>query len=199
MGIRRRKNKQVKDLQLTMDRVFRFARIYKMSSTYHLPLGCGFRGGGGFTLIEIIVVVVILAIASAMAIPMFSSAAGTQASAAANMIAADMEYARSMAISRGQNYSVVFDTAAESYQIEDQLGAVIEHPVKKGFDYIVNFSGERSLDAVDIVSADFAGTGRITFDFLGSCDNGGTVSLQAGDISIDVMVEPVTGFISISN
>ena len=59
----------------------------------------------GFTLVEIIIVVVILAIAAMMVVPMMSSAGGVQLRSASNMIAADLEYAKSMAISRQKVYS----------------------------------------------------------------------------------------------
>jgi len=153
---------------------------------------------GGFTVIEILIVVVILAIAAMTAIPMMSSAGGVQIRSAANMIAADMEYAKSRAISRGQNFSVVFDVSTESYRIEDQYGSTISHPVKKGFDYVIDF-GNEGLDRVDITDVDFNGTSRIQFDYLGSPDNGGTVSMQAGGITAMISVEPVTGYISIAD
>jgi len=162
----------------------------------------------GFTVVEIIIVVVIIAIAAMMAIPMMSSADSMQIRSAANMIAADLEYAKSMAISRQKLYSVVFDESAERYQIEDPNG-VIEHPVKKGFQYVVDFSGDNRLNKVDIDNVafepDFSNT--ITFDYLGSPYSGsgitsplnrGEISLRAGDFTMTVGVEPVTGFISVS-
>ena len=161
------------------------------------------RRPSAFTIVEIIIVVVIIAIAAMLAIPLAGSAAGFQIRSAANMIAADMEYAKSMAISKGQNFSVVFDKDTECYRIENQNGTVISHPVKKGFDYVVDFRKE--LNKVDIVDADFDNTGEIKFDYLGSPSNGagnplnsGEVSLQAGTVAVTVSVEPVTGFISIN-
>ncbi|MFC1738952.1 GspH/FimT family protein, partial [Planctomycetota bacterium] len=109
----------------------------------------------GFTLIEVLVVVVILAIAAMMAIPMMSSAGSMQVRSAASMIAADLEYAKSMAISRGQKFSVVFDSVQESYHIENEDGDVISHPVKKGFDYVVDFQNDSRLDRVEIDTVDF--------------------------------------------
>ena len=152
-----------------------------------------------FTLIEIMVVVIILAIAAALAIPMLSSAGSMQMDSAANIIAADLEYAKSMAITMGQNFTVDFDEAAESYRIEDQDGSVIKHPVKKGFDYIVNFRDDSRLSRVDIVDVDFASVSEVTFDYLGSPDNGGFIRLGADGAGVKVNVEPVTGFISIED
>jgi prepilin-type N-terminal cleavage/methylation domain-containing protein len=161
---------------------------------------------GGFTLIEILIVVVIIAIAAMIVVPMMSSAASLQIRAAANMVAADLEYAKSLAISRGQYISVVFDKTIESYQIEDQNGDVVPHPVKKGFNYIVDFQNDSRLDRVDIVNADFDTTNEVKFDYLGSPFNGndsplnaGTISLQADSLTKTVTVEPVTGYISISD
>ena len=80
-------------------------------------------GRRGFTLIELMVVLVIMAIAAAIAVPMFSGAGTIEVEAAGHVVAADLEYARSLAISRQQTYSVVFDAAGESYQVEDSSSA----------------------------------------------------------------------------
>ena len=165
---------------------------------------CGLSGmGNGFTLLEILIVVVIIAIAALTVVPMMSSAGSLQIRSAANMIAADLEYAKSMAISRGQDYSVVFNAATESYQIEDLSKPVgdperiIDHPVKKGFDYIIDFQNDSRLDKVDITSVSFTNS-TVIFNCLGSPDNnGGTINLWAGGTTATVRVEPVTGYISI--
>ena len=162
----------------------------------------------GFTLIEVIVVVVILAIVALMAVPMFSSAADIQLKAAANMIAADLEYAKSMAISRQQRYSVVFSSADESYEVRDSGGNVISHPINPG-DLAVDFPSDSRLNQVDIVSADFDpdSSETITFDYLGSPLSGsppgtaligGTISLEADSFTMTIAVEPITGYVTIN-
>jgi prepilin-type N-terminal cleavage/methylation domain-containing protein len=168
---------------------------------------CDLRAGDynrGFSVIEILIVLVILAIVAMVAIPVTSSAAGMQLRSAANMIAADLEYAKSMAITRTQDFSVVFDCSNESYLIKNPDG-VIPHPVKKGFNYVVDLPGV-GLDKVDIVSADFDSDGTVKFDYLGSPHNAtgsplgsGVITLRAGGATIRITVEPVTGFISIEN
>jgi prepilin-type N-terminal cleavage/methylation domain-containing protein len=159
----------------------------------------------GFTVIEILIVTVIIVIAAMMVMPMMGSSASMQLRSAANIIAADLEYAKSMAISRQKIYAVIFNEATESYQIEDPDG-IINHPVKKGFQYIVNFSNDSRLDMVDIFDADFDGTNEIKFDYLGSPYNGndtnlnnGLITLRARDMSTTITIEPVTGFITISD
>ncbi len=156
------------------------------------------RSGRGFTVIEILIVVVILAIAAMTAIPMMSSAGSVQVGSVSNMIAADLEYAKSLAITKGQDFTVVFDTGGDSYRIEDQSGSTIAHPVKKGFDYVIDLQDE-GLDKADIAGADFAGTPEVTFDYLGSPDNGGTVSVQGGGRTVTISVEAVTGYITVTD
>ena len=185
---------------------------YGIRRTQYNPPGCCSKEGryhlraasGGFTVIEILIVVVIIAIAAMMAIPMMTSADSFQIRSAANMIAADMEYAKTISISRGQSFSVVFDKTTEIYQIEDQSGAIIEHPVKKGFDYVVSFLSDSRLNKVDIEDVDFDATREIKFDYLGSPYNGnstpmnsGVISLRAGQMTATINIEPITGFISI--
>ena len=121
-----------------------------------------------------------------------------QIRSATNLIAADLEYAKSMAISRGQNYSVVFDKSANSYQIEDHDGNVIQHPVKKGFPYVMDFSKDKRLGKVDITDVDFNGASSVEFNCLGSPIDGGTITLNVEGAAAKVTVEPVTGYISIS-
>jgi prepilin-type N-terminal cleavage/methylation domain-containing protein len=181
------------------DLTYHTARRYRSDTEKGTRYGLS-GTSSGFTIIEIVIVVVIIAIAALVAVPMMSSAASLQIRSAANMIAADLEYAKSMAISRGQNYSVVFDKDTDSYKIVDTLGATIQHPVKKGFPYVVDFQNESRLSRVDITSASFDGNPKVTFDCLGSPVSltiEGTVILQAGGTTKTVTVEPVTGFISI--
>jgi len=152
----------------------------------------------GFTLVEIIIVVVILSIAAVMMVPMMSSAGSMQIRSAANMIAADLEYAKSMAITKGQNFSVVFDTTANGYSIKD-LNGTIKHPVKKGFDYVVNFHTDRQLGKVKIAVVNFGSTSQVVFGTLGNPDNGGSVIItsQPDGTTATIKVEAITGFISI--
>ena len=162
------------------------------------------RRNKGFTIIEIIVVILVISIAAMLAVPMFSSAADMQVRSVANMITADIEYARSLAVSTQNNYSVVFDPAGDSYQIQKD-GVVIDHPHKSG-GYIIALRSDSRVNAVSITAANFDSQTAVSFDYLGSPYSGlttvaplnsGQINLQAGDFSMTVSVEPVTGYITI--
>jgi prepilin-type N-terminal cleavage/methylation domain-containing protein len=165
----------------------------------------------GFTLVELIIVVFILAIAALVAVPMFSSAADIQVRATANRIAADLDYARGLAITRQKNYAVVFDRAAESYDIRDTLtDTVITNP----FDnrpFAVNLAADSRVGSVNIVSTNVTDD-AIAFDYLGTpyvgnavpvsgsqLNTPGTITLRSrdGSFTLGVKVEPMTGYVTI--
>jgi len=162
----------------------------------------------GFTLVEIIIVVVILGIAAALVVPTLSNAADIQVRSAANRIAADLDYAKGLAITHQGRYSVVFDVSGESYEIQEADGTSVRNPLTGASSFVVNFSTDDRLSQVDIVSADFDSdsSDTITFDYLGSPYSGtttaplniGQITLQADDFSLTVDIEPVTGYVTIS-
>jgi prepilin-type N-terminal cleavage/methylation domain-containing protein len=171
-------------------------------------------GRPAFTLIEIIVTMVILAIVAMIAVPMMSSAAPMQVRSAANRLAADLEYARNMAITHQRPFTVVFDNSAANtngYNLQDEDGT-LTHPVIQQT-FVVKFANERSISRVRIpsngISIDPSGAVvAITFDYLGTpysgLDtinrlNGATVTLAADGFELDVVVEPMTGYVMIES
>lgn len=166
-----------------------------------------------FTMIEIMVVLVILGIAALIAMPMMSSAADMQVRGAANRLAADLDYAKNMAITHQRSYTVVFDPANESYLIQNADGT-IDNPLRPGADFQVSFPAERSISRVAIVSVTLDpvdASNAITFDYLGAPYSGtavdatqalntGQVMLRdlSGNFTLTVNVEPMTGYVTIT-
>jgi prepilin-type N-terminal cleavage/methylation domain-containing protein len=159
----------------------------------------------GFTLVELILVVFILAIAALVAVPMFSSAADIQVRAAANRIAADLDYARGLAITRQKQYSVVFDCANEIYEIRDTAAdTVITNPLDNR-PFTVDLKTDSRVGGVKIDSTNFT-TNNVAFDYLGTpledtaqLDEPGIITLESrdGSFSLTVRVEPMTGYVTI--
>jgi prepilin-type N-terminal cleavage/methylation domain-containing protein len=164
----------------------------------------------GFTLVELILVVFILAIAALVAVPMFSSAADIQVRATANRIAADLDYARGLAITRQKNFWVEFDDASESYELwwnnpASGTDEIFTNPLTNA-DFIVDLANDSRTGGVNIDSADFDGETAITFDYLGTPYVAGgpliaqgviTLKSRDGSFSLTVTVEPMTGCVTI--
>lgn len=165
------------------------------------------KTGKGFTLIELIVVIVILSVAAVLAVPMLSSAADVQVRSAAARLAADLDYARGMAVTHQRPFQVVCVPGSESYSLRDASG-VIAHPLDPGT-FEVNFAADSRLSRVDMVSANFDGAvdNTVTFDYLGApysgagtgtALNSGRITLRSNQFTLYVDIEPVTGYVTIT-
>jgi len=155
------------------------------------------RPAGGFTLAEIIVVVVIIGIAAAVIVPLVVDTGDMQATAAARMIAADLQYAQNQAITRQQDITVTFDAADNSYVVSNASGTLI-HPITKKA-YSVDFDTADGFGNLNVVSASFGGTGSVTFDELGSPGSAGTITIQAGASVYTVSVTGATGRVTVAS
>ncbi len=157
----------------------------------------------GLTLLELMMAMAILAITAVGVIPIMSMGGQTQVYSAADRLVTDLSYARNLAVTQSQFIAVRFHLSQEMYQIEDASGQVIEHPVSKDA-YQVEFAEDSRFSRVDIVQADFDDTILVQFDYRGSPYNGsgnplnsGMATLAADSETRYVIVEPVTGVISI--
>jgi prepilin-type N-terminal cleavage/methylation domain-containing protein len=168
-------------------------------------LTAGGHRAPAFTLIEIIAVVVILAIAALIAIPAFSGASQMQVKAAADKLAADIEYAKSLAVTTQKVHRVTFNVGAKSYDIRDMsTNTVVNDPVRKSA-FTVTYPKDSRLSSVTLQSATFGGGSSVQFDSTGTPqDSGGaalgaagTVVLAAKGQTYTIKVEPVTGYVSI--
>ena len=157
-----------------------------------------------FTLFELMIVVVIIGIAGLLAVPMISSGADFQIRSAANIIAADLEYAKSLAITNQENISIVYDDSNETYIMQDSTGTAIADPVRSGSTISVDFANDGRFNSIDIDEVSFDSTSKVTFDYLGCPYNGsstslssGEITLVAGDNTMTITVEPITGYVTI--
>ncbi|MBN1764296.1 MAG: type II secretion system protein [Sedimentisphaerales bacterium] len=159
----------------------------------------------GFTLVEMLVVIVIIGIAATVVIPMIGDNSDMQLTSASRKLITDLLWAQTVSISTQQRYQVVFDTANETYEIQDQDGTVINDPITKAparMDYTV----DNYLRSVEIATANFDGHNSVWFDRMGAPYSGaiidntpltsGQIVLAGGEQTVTVNVEPVTGRIT---
>jgi prepilin-type N-terminal cleavage/methylation domain-containing protein len=150
-----------------------------------------FRWRSAFTLLELVFVVAIVAILASMAIPRFSGAAARhRAGAAARRVASDLALARKHAKQSSASQAVVFDAAADSYQLTGMSHS--DHPANE---YVVRLGDEPYRAA--IVSADFGGQKQVVFDGYGMPDSGGTVTIRVGTEQRVITLDVDTGEASV--
>lgn len=164
------------------------------------------RQATGFTLVELLMVVLILAIVAGIVVPMASSSRDAQCASAARMLVADLELAQSTALARQDLVALVFRDDLQSYKVVLATGqnlddyaslTALEHPGRPGQSYEIDIQKELLLPSVVIGSANFNGERYVVFDTFGSPEFGGSIVVAAGDVSLTVTVEPITGAVSV--
>ena len=155
-------------------------------------------GRTGFTLIELLVVLVIMAIAAGMITPYVVNTSDLTVISAAQMISCDLQFAQNSAITSQKPVKVTFDPTAEWYSLTwSSTSTPLIHPMKQS-DYVIEFPSLRGFGELDVVSADFGGVKEVTFDVLGSPDNPGSISLQAGPHVYVISVAAATGKVTVA-
>jgi type IV fimbrial biogenesis protein FimT len=141
----------------------------------------------GLSLTELVVVLAIIGILSAIAVPRYAaSLVNYRLDAAARRIAADLEIARSQALTTSQSQAVVFNVAAGTYQMTGVLALD-----RRSTNYSVALGSDPYF--VKLLSANFGGNSTVTFDAYGGADASGTVVLEAGGIQKTVALDRYTG------
>jgi len=75
------------------------------------------RRNAGLTLIELLIVITVMAILAVALLPAMDPQLQTQVESAGRIVAADLGYARSLAVTGASQYTVTFNTSAGSYTL----------------------------------------------------------------------------------
>jgi general secretion pathway protein H len=142
------------------------------------------RADSGFTLIEMLVVIAIIALIGAFVLPQFSGAqAKADMNSTAHRLAAGLRTTRSLAMAHGRSEMFTVDVAHGLYRAGAGATQAIDKQVRVT---LVTASQER-IDAA---------AGNIRF-FADGSSTGGGLSLRAGTRSALVLVDWLTGRVSI--
>lgn len=154
------------------------------------------RSNTGFTLVEIMVVVFIMLIAAGLVVPLASATSSSSVVSASRMVAADLQYAQSVAISTQTPVTVTFNQNGKSYTLSNQSGSLINPMTKLA--YTVNFTTMNGYGRMVFSTVSFGSGSTVTFDTMGAPDNAGTVTLTAGPYVRQIAVEAATGNVNVT-
>lgn len=158
----------------------------------------------GFTIIELIVILVILGVLALFAFLTISPYRAVKLEAAAKKVAADLLFAKNLALSTSKWHGVSFEAdPVNTYRVylkEDSTAIPIEDPSQLGKDFVVDLYDYYS--GVTIASVSIAGGNRVEFHPLGTpYDNrGGSAIASTGEVTLNyggytktVYIMPGTG------
>ncbi|WP_207396434.1 pilus assembly FimT family protein [Bremerella alba] len=172
----------------------------------------------GLSLVEILIMVAILGILAATVIPQFGATAPDQVRGAAQIVAADIDYARSLAISNNSTYLITYQKVRNGYVLthsgsNTSLDDLPDNPFRKPSDdsqslivMLSDFPHVGSGAKIAAIVTDEPAPQEVTsieFDTLGQTTRKQPtiiwLSSQAGaeDIFLPIEINPVTGLATI--
>ena len=159
-------------------------------------MGMSTRAGRRLTrpalsLLEMVLVLAILAVMLAIAVPRYSTALGRyHVEAAAERVAADLDAARRVARQTSRGREVVFDSTANTlqYALPSLDGDRVTRTITR-----LNDTPYRA----ELVSVDFSGASRVTFDGFGQASSGGQVVVRSHGRERTVTLDASSGEASV--
>jgi prepilin-type N-terminal cleavage/methylation domain-containing protein len=163
-------------------------RLRSRICTHARPAACR----SAFSLAELAIVVLIIGVLAAVAVPtFFDSLLFHQVESAARRVKSDLELARQTARLTSTTQSLTF--TGPRYTLSSGIRS-LDNPLD---DYVVDLSAAPFY--MERVTADFSGSGDVSFDGYGAPNSGGTIELQLKSLKCVVKVDEVTGEVTISS
>jgi type II secretion system protein H len=161
---------------------------------------------GGYSLVEVLIVVLIMAIMAAIVVPSIGTAGDTQSSSGIKVLQSDLDLARSMALTTGQPYAVVFSNDMKSYKVvANYAGAggdyaavtAIDDPAAPKNKRDVTLSKLNKMDA-DTISYSLGGKTYVKFMSQGDPEVGGTITVTSHGQAWTITIQTLTGMMSVA-
>jgi len=179
-----------------------------LSRWWNQPRQRGGLGKRGVSMLELMIVVAVLGIVGAIALPMFSGTDATRLSAAARVLAADLDAARAESIAHGEDLRfVVFDPDAVTWHIaaaSDTTAPINHADTGQPYTRTLGRGALRQLDGVTVSTysldrASETNDDKLGFGLYGQTDqaNDATITFAAGASTITVTVNASSGEVTI--
>lgn len=161
-------------------------------------------------MLEMLIVVAVIGVIGAMALPMFTGTDTTKLSAAANVLAADLDAARAESIAHGEDLRfVVFNANNLTWHIapNSDTSTPINHP-DTGLPYTrtIGQGGLKQLDGVTVSTysldtASETGDDKLGFGLYGQTDQttDASITLAAGSNTVTLTVNATSGEVTIGD
>ncbi|MBN2057495.1 MAG: prepilin-type N-terminal cleavage/methylation domain-containing protein [Candidatus Saganbacteria bacterium] len=162
----------------------------------------------GFSIVELVVVLAIVGILGVFAFIALDPYKGIKLDAGAQKVAADLQYARNLALSTAKWVGVSFEVDPVNtyavYETDDTGDTIIENPSALGKDFIVDIAD--FYDGIKIIGVNCGGGSKIEFHPLGIpyTDRNGSeiagisvITLSYRGVTREVHVTPNTGRIEV--
>lgn len=138
-------------------------------------------------LIDLTVTVLLMGVLAATVVPRFSDAVQrARATAAAQRVCADFQFARNSAVASSASNRIDFNLAQSRYTL---IG--VNSLDRPGTDYSVQLS-DGTYSAI-MTSVNLGGDASLTFNMHGQPDSGGTIVVGAGGIQKTITINAATG------
>jgi prepilin-type N-terminal cleavage/methylation domain-containing protein len=177
------------------------------------------RRHAGFTLIEVLLVITLVGILAALVVPSAEPSLNDQLRATARILATDLAYARSLAVTNNSQYRLTFDVKENCYSLSHSgsnagLDLLPESPFSRSagpqpemivdLDELPQLGARVRLAAVAEYNWSVRSTAKVEFGPLGETTSGSwtIIWLQAGNGGqaryVLLLVHPITGLVEVS-
>lgn len=166
------------------------------------------RQKSAFTLIELVMVIVLIAIMAATVSVVISSYQTQHLRAAAERIASDLRYAKSLALSSARWHGAAFQAAPVNtynlYETDGTTDTNLKKPEDMSKDFIINLVSE--YQGVTLTAVNIGGGSKVEFSPYGvpfTDKNGsaiaaaGVITLSGNGSTVTAVISPESGRVSI--
>jgi prepilin-type N-terminal cleavage/methylation domain-containing protein len=178
------------------------------------------RTRDGYTLIELLIVISLMGIFAALLLPRFEPSVRDQLRGVAEIVAADLSYARNLSVTNDSKYTLTFNRTANSYTLQhtganNLLDVLPPTPYRHSsnspdtqvtyLEDLPHLGATVEIVGVSSNGGSVSGFGSVEFDSLGGIDGGQTFTVWlacgAGDSRRyqSLTVKPITGIVTIGD